>query len=305
MPNRQSRIVGTLGQLLVIALLSLVVRDAALAACSGQSPVGCSANRLNIDIQAMPLAAPNGSLVTYLVQVSNNPGGNSDACDATDAFVTFCCPAANGLPEPGPTGCTKIPVTQMTCQVNDGANCTPTAEALAGIDFPANGSNDKSVPGLQCLINVNPGVTMARAQAMVDDGYLLCQLPSPSTGVPQPALPKLLDVIVIPPTETPTNTPTNTPTQTPTSTATNTPTATFTSTPTFTATNTFTPSATPTNTATRTSTPTATRTATATHTRPPIPVVPSPTSPAGVAMISGLGAGLLWALRRLTKSVVK
>jgi hypothetical protein len=293
------------GQLLGIALLSCVAQDAAFAACSGQSPSGCSANRLNIDIQAMPLAAPNGSIVTYSVQVLNNAGGNADACDTTDAFLTFCCPAANGLPEPGPAGCTKIPVTQLTCQVNDGANCTPTAEALAGIDFPANGSNDKNVPGLQCLINVNPGVMMARAQAMVDAGYLLCQLPSPSTGVPQPALPKLLDVIVIPPTETPTNTPTNTPTQTATRTETNTATATSTSTATNTPTSTFTPSPTPTDTATRTATPTATNTPPPTNTRPPIPVVPSPASPAGMLMIGGLGIGLLWALRRLGKTVGK
>jgi hypothetical protein len=63
--------------------------------------------------------------------------------------------------------------------------------------------------------------------------------------------------------------PTNTPTLTPTNTATNTATATFTSPP--------------------------------TPTRPPIPVVPSPTSPAGIVMIIGLGGGLLWALRRIAR----
>jgi hypothetical protein len=39
-----------------------------------------------------------------------------------------------------------------------------------------------------------------------------------------------------------------------------------------------------------------------TPTRPPIPVVPSPTSPAGLVMIGGLGIGLLWALRRLART---
>jgi hypothetical protein len=67
-----------------------------------------------------------------------------------------------------------------------------------------------------------------------------------------------VDCGFIPPTPTPTNTPTNTPTETPT----------LTPTPTF------------------------------TQTRPPVPVVPSPTSPAGLLMIGGLGIGLLWALRR-------
>jgi len=101
------------------------------------------------------------------------------------------------------------------------------------------------------------------------------------------------------PTATPTNTPTNTPTATPTATPTNTPTATPTATPTNTPTNT--PTATPTRTPTDTptATPTVTPTATPTRTRPPIPVVSSPASPAGLMMIGGLVLGLLWALRRI------
>lgn len=56
-----------------------------------------------------------------------------------------------------------------------------------------------------------------------------------------------------------------------------------------------------------TDTPTAAAgTATATHTSTPlrqsqIPIVPSPTSPAGVVMIAGLSLGLLWALRRMAR----
>jgi len=95
----------------------------------------------------------------------------------------------------------------------------------------------------------------------------------------------------------PTGTPTNTPTTTPTATATTTNTATAT----FTATNTGTPTVTATATNTRTNTPTHTQTPPPTATRPPIPVIPSPTSPAGLVMIIGLGAGLLWALRRMAK----
>jgi hypothetical protein len=93
--------------------------------------------------------------------------------------------------------------------------------------------------------------------------------------------------------------PTSTPTSTPTNTATNTATPTNTATATFTATNTATPTDTATATPTRTNTPTATNTPPPTNTRPPIPVIPSPTSPAGLVMIIGLGAGLLWALRRM------
>jgi hypothetical protein len=102
-----------------------------------------------------------------------------------------------------------------------------------------------------------------------------------------------------PPPPTTTATPTATSTQTNTATTTPTPTFTNTATATLTATNTVTPSNTATQTATRTVTSTQTPTATETPTRPPIPVVPSPTSPAGVVMIIGLGGGLVWALRRL------
>jgi hypothetical protein len=110
------------------------------------------------------------------------------------------------------------------------------------------------------------------------------------------------DIPTFTPTLTPTNTPTVTFTVTPTLTPTLTSTPTNTPTLTFTATSTVTASHTATNTATRTATATATNTQPPTPTRPPIPVVPSPTSPAGLAMIAGLGIGLLWALRRLARS---
>lgn len=123
-------------------------------------------------------------------------------------------------------------------------------------------------------------------------------------------------------TGTQTNTPTNSPTATSTSTQTNTPTATDTvtigpsptptqtrtasntATITLTPTVTLTPSITGTATVTRTvtSTGTATLTRTITPTRPGIPVVPSPTSPAGLVLVTGLGAALLWALRRLASA---
>jgi len=100
------------------------------------------------------------------------------------------------------------------------------------------------------------------------------------------------------PTNTPTNTPTLTPTQTPTSTPTNTPTATPTSTPTNTptATATSTPTLTPTNTPTLT--PTQTATASPTQSPPPIPLISSPTSGSGIALIIGLTLALVAMTRR-------
>jgi hypothetical protein len=268
-----------------LLLMSLVLVGGAEDVRAQGSPAGCSANRLTIDIQVSPFTVQPGQTATYMVDIANNPANNADACDVQDAFVKFCCPSANGNPEPGPSGCTRIPVTTAPCDVNNGATCTPTAEASAGIDFPASGSNDKMVTGLRCLINANPGLTQVTARAEVEAGYLLMQT---AQGVPQPALPKELVLGIV--TPTPTNTATNTPTVTPTATPTNTPTVTPT----------ITPTRTPTN--TPTVTPTATPTPTPTTPRPPVPVVPSPLSPAGLAMISGLGVALLWALRRMTRA---
>lgn len=100
-------------------------------------------------------------------------------------------------------------------------------------------------------------------------------------------------------TDTPTTgpSPTQSNTTTPVDTATITQTPSVTNTPVNTGTATDTPE--PSATATITSTGTITGTATITRTRPGIPVVPSPASPGGMAMIAGLGVALLWALRRL------
>ena len=96
-------------------------------------------------------------------------------------------------------------------------------------------------------------------------------------------------------TDTPTTGPS--PTASNTATITQTPSVTLTPSITGTATQTFTPSPTGTVTQTRT----VTNTPPPTTTRAGIPVVPSPASPAGVAMVSGLGVALLWALRRLQR----
>lgn len=96
----------------------------------------------------------------------------------------------------------------------------------------------------------------------------------------------------------PSPTASNTATVTATPTVTNTPV----STSTFTATFTQTPTPTTTETPLATPTRTITNTPGATNTRPAIPVVPSPASPAGLLMIVALGAGLLWALVRVSKS---
>jgi hypothetical protein len=98
-------------------------------------------------------------------------------------------------------------------------------------------------------------------------------------------------------TPTVTDTPTSGPSPTASNTTTPVNTGTVTQTPSITGTFTDTPTAEPT--ATITATGTITSTGTVTRTRPGIPVVPSPMSPAGAAMITGLGVAMVWALRRL------
>lgn len=64
-----------------------------------------------------------------------------------------------------------------------------------------------------------------------------------------------------------------------------------------------TPTPTNTPTPTRTPTPTQTNTPPATNTVPPIPVVPTPMSPAGLLMIGALGVALILSLRRIATKI--
>jgi hypothetical protein len=245
-----------------------------------QSPPGCSANNLNVNIAVSPPGLPNGSVATYKVTVANGSAA-AGSCDVIHASVDFCCPAADGNPEPGPTGCVNVPVVTNPCSVNGVATCSPVP-GFNDQSFPADGAGIV-VPGLNCTINVNPGVVKARARAEVNAGYILLQT---AQGVPQEALPKQLDVDIFTPT------PTSTATPTPTRTSTPTPTSTPTSTPTPTAT----PTRTPTNTPTQT--PTSTPTTPPTPTPPPIPLIPSPISGPGLLLEGGLAVAIAWMLRR-------
>jgi hypothetical protein len=180
-------------------------------AAAGQSPFGCNANGLEVFLAAQTSVVENGELAEYTVDVRNNPLSQVDACDVRAAFVQFCCPGADG--NPGPE-CTLLPVTSGPCLVNGpNANCAPTAEAMAGLDLPADGSNDKVNIALTCRVGlVSPGAEAAIARVAVEEGYLLMQT---FEGLPQAERARVVPVLVSRPTPTPTGTPTRTPVVTP------------------------------------------------------------------------------------------
>lgn len=248
-----------------------------------------------------------------------------DSTIATATLVAAGPTTAGGMPPP-PAACSIVPSIATPGVVTITAACTQGLVGASGVLF--------NVTFLGNQVGVT-NLTFTATQTIPNGCQLNEGTPScePSDGQ--------LSVLgpTNTPTDTPTNTPTNTLTNTPTDTPTRTPTATPTDTNTVgpsptathsgtvTSTATNTPTNTPTNTATNTptnsptrtptntptSTPTATNTGTvtqtrtvtntreATATRAAIPLVPSPISPAGAAMILALGAGLFWTLRRMAR----
>ena len=228
-----------------------------------------------------------------LVPLSSSTGGVPEACIANG--VNAGCDLANlrnvfgfGVALSGsPPTCTSagdvtVNTTVCAAEPTDGFVLSGT-QAIVFI-------YDSSLAGSGFSIgSAGFGIT-GGAKAPCLAGSLVFNAQAALITAPAPPLPTFT------PTLTATATATNTATQTFTNTATNTATATLT------ATNTLTPSFTATATNTFTATATQTNTPPPTATRPPIPVVPSPTSPAGLVMITGLGIGLLWALRRLARA---
>ncbi len=227
-------------------------------------------------------ATPNGGSVDFSLFGYNN-GSTPNPCDITDIVGRFCCPGANGQPV---TGCNDISeicgagCTVLSCPVNQLLG--PSDDFLCTNPGQGNGK-------VTCTINVNPGITTANGRL-----FGTGTAHSSPDNLPAAALVPA-GVQVIPPTPTQTNTPTNTATQTATQTATNTPTDT--PTPTLTATQT----ATRTATNTPTLTPTPTLTATPSPTPPPVPLVSSPTSAAGILMISVFTLVMFGMLRRTSR----
>lgn len=253
------------GAVLTLAALCMAV-GAPSAVIAQQHTTG-----LNIKKTCDPTVVPEGSVVTCTISIENqDPDHGVNNLTVTNEFpfpggtitpLVGCATsltAADAVDDAGPDF-TSCTVQETLNQPCSGGQITVQDEAVAnGTDADPNPIGPDGGEGGFGGLPISGSVT--------NSVIALCNTPTPT--------------VTDTPTNTPTPTNTNTPTNTPTPTDTNTPSPTPTDTPTRTPTNTFTP------------------TATDTPTRPPVPVIPSPASPAGAVMILSLGVGLLWALRR-------
>jgi len=64
---------------------------------SAQSPQGCNANRLLLDISRDHVVVRNGDVIKYGVDVAN-PNSTRDACDTSNVSIWLQFPASNGQP---------------------------------------------------------------------------------------------------------------------------------------------------------------------------------------------------------------
>jgi hypothetical protein len=287
--------------------------------------------RFNLDCQqaSLPGCDDDGAVVAYEANLSSNcPNGtvvtaSHNAGDFANNTVVFTFAPVVVIPADTPVFCSiEFDIKKISLVSNDTTPLLIEQRAFFAQVAPPDGECDNglSASGIQTGslgIDPTPTATPTDTPTVTPTNTPTNSTTATPTNTPT-ATPTNTPTNT--PTATPTNTPTNTPTSTPTATPTNTPTDTPTATPTATPTDTptVTPTATPTNTptdtptatptATPTNTPTVTPTATPTTTpttpRPPIPVVPSPLSPAGMAMIGGLGVALLWGLRRMMRAGV-
>jgi hypothetical protein len=202
-----------------------------------------------------------------------------------DCETTGCDPATGCIPKTNGTTC------------NDGNDCTGPDQCTDGVC----GGQDIEDQTPTITATVEPSGTPTSTQTITGTTQPTNTPTNTSTITPSPIPTNTVTV-------TPSPIPTNTVTVTPTSTLTHSPTVGPSNTPSGTATITATnaPTNTPTLTLTPTTTSTVTVTATetstlppaATRTRRPIPVVASPGSPSGLALVGLLAAALMLALAR-------
>jgi uncharacterized repeat protein (TIGR01451 family) len=129
----------------LLCCLSLLMLS--LPAQASQSPAGCSANNLNVNIGVTANNVTNGTIVRWTVTVQNPALPTS--CDVTlgPQGLYFTCPGASGLP----TG----------ARTNLIAGGTRIQPGYGPVTF-----------NIDCPVNVNPGVASAQAEVTAPDSVV-------------------------------------------------------------------------------------------------------------------------------------
>lgn len=137
------------GPLTILSALALLVLGRAPAPAH-DSPPGCNGVGVFVNLSRSPGVIVNGGTVTYNISVGNNddPAASLMACDASNIRVVFYCPGADGQP--------------------DLANPMVITSGLALPASPA-GTLATLLATKTCVINANPGVTVARALVTMGD----------------------------------------------------------------------------------------------------------------------------------------
>jgi hypothetical protein len=130
---------------LVVAAVTIGLLIAAPGA-SAQSPAGCKANRMLLDIIRDRLVVRNGDVITYYVDVAN-PNTAGDACDTSNDSIWLQFPAPNGQPS------------------------GDFQSVIRNASYKAGASRDRFGP-FKYTVNANPGVERLEARTSIIRGLL-------------------------------------------------------------------------------------------------------------------------------------
>jgi hypothetical protein len=140
------------------AILSglLLTFGSGATALGAQSPEGCNANRLFIDIAHDVSIITSGQQVNHRVTIANPGPGSGLACDVTNVDIVFQCPGPDGTP----TGTATTLTTTGNYPADGSGNACYSFDGSGGC---------QANPGLSCTVNVNPGVLQANAMVQAGD----------------------------------------------------------------------------------------------------------------------------------------
>jgi len=267
-------------------------------------------NRVTITMPCPQPGGVNGSGMLFTIKFTGIANGSSpltfsdfmnvpNGCQLNEG--TPSCESSNGMITVGQVGPTNTATSTATATATRTATATNTpvvANTATVTNTPVGPTSTTTATGTTTATRTFTATatsTLTRtATATVTNTVTTGPSATPTVTLTASSTPTL--TATVPPSSSPTTS------QTPSSTLTPSPTLSPQPSSTATATLTASQTLTPSFTGTVSPTPTVTSTVSPTRTRPgAIPLIPSPLSPAGLLMVSGLGAALLWAMRRLQR----